>query len=142
MLFRSDNKTIKNPKLTNRGREPELKFVVKADYSDILLNKEYLTNKSNYIIQPNNFSFEITENGNNEYLYTFSSKTVIKTPVVLKLKAKIPTWVEMSNDNEGKDIFSNDAMQKTFGLKYLIDGVYEGFIKNQDCYTELKINIK
>ena len=44
-------------------------------------------------------------------------------------------------DEDGKDIMAPGAMGKTFGLKYLIDGIYDAY-SNDKQYANLGIIIQ
>ena len=43
----------------------------------------------------------------------------------------LPAWVEASNDDSGKDIKKN--IDKTTGLKYLINGVAQAYESYKQC---------
>jgi hypothetical protein len=63
---------------------------------------------------------------------------VHKGTVKIMLKSKIPDWVEAVND----DVGLTSIVDKTFGIKYQIHGVYETFTFKNNYYTEISINIK
>jgi hypothetical protein len=58
--------------------------------------------------------------------------------LLVKLKARIPEWVEEVNDNNGITAVPG----KTYGIKYQINGIYKAFTYKTAYYTEIKINIK
>ena len=59
---------------------------------------------------------------------------------ILGLLKKIPNWIDEYTDDEGLDINKEGAIDKTYGLKYLIGGLNDAYsIEN---YTKITINIK
>lgn len=56
------------------------------------------------------------------------------------LKApQMPNWVFESNDENGKNV--NDNLNKTTGIKYLIEGVADAY-KKDNILTSLKFTVK
>ena len=88
---------------------------------------------------------QITDSPANTHNYTqslnLSSNNLSSSNLSIKLKMFVPDWVNKMNDNEGLDINANDAMSRTYGIEYLINGVYEAFTQKEDFYTEIKISI-
>ena len=58
----------------------------------------------------------------------------------MSLLKKSAPWAEKYTDNVGEDINADDAMEKTFGLKALVDGVYDAY-KSDNTYSSFTINI-
>jgi len=132
-------------KETNGKNAGKFMFSVGIDLSKILLNNEYILDKSNFKINDNDYSIEIIKyNGPLNYTHILKLTTnIIKSSnLIIELKNKLPKWVSNMNDDIGLDIHSNGAMNKTFGIKYLIGGVYDAFINNgNDNYTKIEIKI-
>jgi len=139
-----------NPKTTitkwdrdSRGLSANLaKFSVDADLSGFLLDDSYLMNEDNYELSDKDFSVSVSRAVNNNFGYThtltLSSTMVKKGMLSIKLKSRIPQWVNDVNDDDG----SYAIPQKTYGIKYQIHGVYEAFTFNNDCYTDIKVFMK
>lgn len=138
---KSPKNTIKNLKKDTKGKQNSARFSVNADLSGLLLDENYLKDTSNYILNSKDFNFTITEAVSNSFGYThqlnFTSASVHKGIISIKLKSQIPQWVEEVNDDDG----SMPIKGKTYGLKYQIHGIYEAYTFDNDFYTELKINI-
>jgi hypothetical protein len=123
-----------------KDRNGKVKFAVNVDFSSLLLDNNYLLDIDNY---DNNskYDLEIKQSDSKAYTHTliFSSDKITKGPVVVKLKAKRPNWVDDVNDDDG----TRAIPEKTFGIKYQIDGVFDVFTDgNKDIYyTEIKVNI-
>ena len=138
-----------NPKTkivkAKKDHSGKLTFAVNIDFSKLLLNDEYLKNKNNYTLNDMDYQLQITNSPASVHNYTQSlnltGDKVKPSNLSIKLKMFVPKWVELMNDNEGLDINANEAMGKTYGIKYLINGVYEAFTHQNDFYTEVKINI-
>lgn len=133
---------IHNLQEDNRGRQNKVRFSVNANLSCFLLDDKYLNNTSNYQISNKDFNLTITKAATNPLGYThqlnFTSESVHKGIVSVKLLTQIPKWVEDANDNDGLKPIEG----KTYGIKYQIYGIYEAYTFKNDYYTEIKINIE
>jgi hypothetical protein len=104
--------TIKD--LEKDDRTGKVKFAVNVDFSKLLLDESYLNNVNNY---ENSSKYEmeikpsVTKNGYTHTL-TFTSDKVHKGEVSVKLKAKLPDWVEQVNDYDGTAAVPG----KTYGI--------------------------
>lgn len=62
-----------------------------------------------------------------------------KNECVISLKKKLPEWIVKSNSDDDTNLASPGFSTTTFGLKYLLGGVWESF--NSDNYFEMKLEI-
>lgn len=141
--------SIKEAKIDKRNTD--CKFIVSfgVDYSKFLLDDSYLTDPRNYDVNNKAYSIEISKNNNATYSYTHiirlkldASQPVISKGVVkISLLKKSALWADQFTDQDGENINAEGAMNKTFGLKYLIDGVYDAY-KVDDTYSIFTINIQ
>lgn len=143
-LDKSNPKTaIKSAKKDYHSKK--LSFVVEANLSTFLLNDNYLKDIENYELNDKDYQLQIANSSNNGYGYTHSlklSSDIVKSSnLSIKLKTNVPRWVEEINDEEGINIKADGAMGKTFGIKYLINGVYEAFTQKNEYYTDIKISV-
>ena len=137
----SPKNTIKNLEMDTRGRQNIARFSVNSNLSGFLLDDSYLEDTSNYDINSKDYNLTINKAVSNPFEYThelnFSSESVHKGIISVKLKTQVPQWVEEVNDNDG----SIPLEGKTYGIKYQIYGIYEAFTFSNNFYTEIKINI-
>ena len=141
--------SIKNAKMDRRAVDS--KFIVSfgVDYSGFLLEDSYLTDPDNYEVNNKAYSIEIGKNTNPSSSYTHIIKLKLDPaqPVIsrgnikVSLLKKSAPWAEQFTDHEGVDINAEGAMQKTFGLKTLVDGVYDAY-KADSNYASFTISIK
>ena len=127
------------------------KFVVSfgVDYSGFLLEDSYLTDPANYEVNNKAYTIEISRNPNTSSSYTHiiklkldpSQPVISRGNIKVSLLKKSAPWAEEFTDNNGEDINAEGAMEKTFGLKTLIDGVYDAY-KADATYASFTINIK
>jgi len=138
----SPKTTVNNLEKDSKGKQNTARFSVNANLSGFLLDDNYLQNISNYEISNKDYNLLVSKAATNKFGYThtlnLSSEKVHKGIVSIKLKTKIPQWVEYVNDDDG----IKQITGKTYGIKYQIQGVYEAFSHNNDFYTEIKLNIK
>lgn len=157
--FERDKNSPKNSiyKIKKEGKgkhKGKFMFTIGMDLSlfSILLGDEYLMNTDSYdrLInkQPNNDYFiEMEHNTNPNTNYTHNMKLTtnkISTgELEIILRNNLPDWVSEINDDEGLDIHENNAINKTFGIKYLVEGIYEAYqMRGNEIYTTMKFNLK
>jgi hypothetical protein len=132
---------IRDMKKETRGKNAgKFMFTIGADLSffKTLPGDHYLLDAGNYAIMMNNASagdlwnvdvYENNTQGSN-YTHNIALAAVNKIPVGalrIALAQKAPRWIDAVNDDIGIDINANGAMGKTFGIKYLVEGVYEAY---------------
>jgi len=136
--------TIINWRRDSKGSaQNTARFSVNADLSVFLLDDDYLMNEQNYELSDKDFSLSISKAVNSNFGYTHTlnlSSPIVKknTFLSVKLKNRMPQWIDAVNDNDG----SSAVLGKTYGIKYQIQGVYDAFTFDNDCYTEIKVFIK
>ena len=164
-LSREKGKTktdILNAERASKGlNKGKFMFSVGADFSDLqtLLGKEYLNNPDNYALTINTrpsdaFVLTISENTgtNSKYTHRIQLTATQKIPtgdVEIALVNKEPDWIKDKNDDSGLNIKADDAMDKTYGIKYLTGGIedaYNTVLKEKKetsylPYAKLKVKI-
>lgn len=140
-------KTICKVKKENKGQNAgKFKFSLGIDLSGFLLDRNYLLNTNNYVVNNNNYTLEVKEANINNFSHQLSLITEYVSPcnLTISLKNKFPEWVNEKTDYIGQDIIMDKAEDKTYGLKYLIEGVHKAFVdaNSTDDYTRLTITIK
>ena len=134
------------------------RFAVAVDLSKIPVENDYLTNKSNYNIT-GNYQIESIEKINKKnlcpfdknmvgsatatYVITFSVKSKAIDDLTFELKKQIPKWVFDSDTIDDTNI--NQCLDKTFGFKYLIEGVeqaYSTISEGENTFLKISIPIK
>jgi hypothetical protein len=152
-------KGIKDVSINDRNSSNFI-FAVAVDMSSILVEDSYILDKRNYSIKnanykikgiypfteknikPNSVNMLAKANAKPTHYIVFESTTPNFTNLTFTLKKQIPKWVYETNTNDDSNL--NQNSNKTFGIKYLIEGIneaYETESKNND-YFELTINIK
>jgi hypothetical protein len=147
--------SIYNIKKASSGvQKGNFMFTIGMDLSlfSVLLGDEYLMNTESYAQmiekQSNNDYFiemERSTNPNTKHTHNMklTTENVATGELEIVLRSQMPPWVYEINDDEGLDIFKNDAMNKTFGIKYLVEGVYEAYqMRGNAIYTTMKFNLK
>ena len=65
--------------------------------------------------------------------------------VEIKLLNRLPSWIEESSIDDDTQVGGANFSQTTFGLKYLMQGIYNSYQKNSKgapYYFELDMNFK
>lgn len=140
-LDKSDPKhTLKNLKADKGGR---VRFSVEVNYAPLILSDDYLCNTDLYELSDPKFELvsveRIKEYKKYSHVLTFETDHVHPSTLDVVLKTGVPTWPEQYNDNDGEEITDENA-DKTYGIKYLTDGIASAIIR-KDYYTRMTINI-
>ena len=140
-LDKSDPKqSLKNLKADKGGR---IRFSVEVNYAPLILSDDYLCNTELYELSDSKFELvsveRISEYKKYSHVLTFETKQVHPSTLEIYLKKGIPTWPQQYNDDEGNEITDENA-DKTFGIKYMTDGIFETFA-SKDYYARMTINI-
>lgn len=144
-----------NPQTTIVGAQPDSKngnklfeLTVGVDLSSCLINEDYLLNPAHYELS--NAAFHVSKiinNSNRQSAYTHKVKLTSEDPIIsrgsitLSLTEKLPDWIEELTDEEGESLVDQKDFANTYGLKYLIGGVFDAY---KGSYTAklITINLK
>lgn len=127
-------------KLKRNKRNGLVEFGIAVDFSKLLVDEDYLLNPDNYDLNLE-YSLTVKKSANKrDYILHFSSERIIPGLLNIKLKTnqELPEWVVTTNDEDGVSAISD----KTYGIKYQVNGLRDAFVKNVSSITEIKINIK
>jgi hypothetical protein len=127
-------------------------FTFYANFENEMQNSSFYLDKKNYKWNPN-YELEIsTVTDNNDpatkfytHMYKLETKDLKSETFSLEVIGKTPDWVvSLSSENDSGINPDNDESSKTFGFKYLIDGVSEAFYPNNkiNIINKLEIAIK
>ncbi|OAD45914.1 hypothetical protein LPB303_06400 [Polaribacter atrinae] len=136
-----------------------LQFSIAVDLENIPVDKSYLMNIENYVV-PDGYSINSIEKVDRNKIEKRDFLTVEKTTAThiitvatsskftlqdlkLELSNKIPSWVEESNSIDDRDV--ENELDKTFGLLYLVQGVFEAYTiqdPKNESYFNINIEIK
>ena len=142
-ISHNDRFTIENLKKvkTTQGNRAIVKL--KADFSNLLQDDSFLTDVSNYEVSDDMYQVDnIIKTPGSQYVITLSCPVIKKETLYLRLKNKPPLWVNKCSDTDGGFPDPNEQMQTTYGLSYLIGGVYDAYTFYSDNLAEMKITIK
>lgn len=131
-------------------------FSIAIDLDHVQADNSYLIDKENYKVTEGYVVESIKSidiEGVEKRDYNTISKTTATHIVTISLSSdfrvqdlelelsnKVPSWVVNSNSMDDSDVINE--LNKTFGLHYLVEGVYEAYIKqNSDNRSYFKINI-
>ena len=70
--------------------------------------------------------------------FTIPNGTQIAQDCLIFNSPKLPSWISESNDETGDNIHNN--LDKTTGIKYLIQGVADAY-KNENVCTKMNFNV-
>ncbi len=140
-LKKSDPKhSIENLKIDKNGK---VRFSVEVNYAPFILSDSYLCDTSMYVLNDPKYRVvaveRIKEYKKYSHVIHIEADRVHPSNLEIKLCTGKPDWPEYYNDNDGNAISDSNA-EKTFGIKYMTDGIAEAIIR-KDYYTRMTINI-
>lgn len=125
-------------------------FSIAVDFSQSLQDVSYFLDTTNYELSDKNYSLKveaITDN-NNAALTGFTHVLKLQTKelndeiIRIDIVGKAPSWVYTSTSLNDTRIESDDSeKQKTFGFKYLVDGVCDAYYPKSKSNTVTSISI-
>jgi hypothetical protein len=125
-------------------------FNVAVDFSVSLQDSRYFLDSNNYKLSSN---YQLTVEsiiGNSDVsLKSYSHKLKLQTEALknenlnIEVIGKVPSWVYSHSSNNDKNIEHDlDEVQKTFGFKYLIEGVADAFYPKSSSNTISTITLE
>lgn len=136
--------TICNIRKENKGQQGgTFMFSVGANLNQLPLDKSYVLNAAHYEVSNKDYALSVKEqrSGRFSHVFSLSSQIASRGNITITLKNNFPQWVEDKTDLLGDDLEKDGTTDKTYGLKYLIEGVYDAFTSRQKNYAEFKITI-
>ena len=139
--------SIKGAKVDKKNPNTKFMLSIGADFSDLLLDDEYLMDPANYKISNRSFTISVEKaNGNTKYTHIIKLSlnpqlaNLYKGPLSIELLKSPSAWSEdvTNPDDVGVENITTD---KTYGFKYLVDGVYDAY-SSETAYMKFNINIK
>src|SRR5690606_4802873 len=93
-------------------------------------------------VQQNDLTKLRQNNQNPTHIFVFKSTSIAYKDLVFSLKKNVPNWIYEWNTNDDADIKAN--RNQTFGLKYLVEGIFEAYQSNSSNkdYITFTIQIK
>lgn len=151
--------SVENIRFRGRGGDTFV-FSLAVDFDKLPVDENYVVEQSNYIIEkgdyeiasilpfdrnmvkPNALKKLDQANITPTHILIFENTSNRYSDLVFALKKNVPKWIYTWNTNDDSDIKAN--LKQTFGLKYLVEGVFEAYqnsSSNKD-YITFTINIK
>lgn len=138
----------------------DLRLTLAVDLSKMLIDKNYLTNPANYEIEstdaftlkeiraltPHDLSpVEKRDLPGATHLMVLEAKSVSRQQTLhIKLRNELPTWVAASSSDDDSNTAVAAFSQTTFGLKYLLQGIYDSYKRNTQgtpAYFDLELKL-
>ena len=146
---------IESAKPETRGPNTGMfRFAVGVNLDGFGFDESYIKDPENYRINNEDYSIEIERIGDSEKSrsevlknythYLLLSTNKIKTEELeIELLRQMPNWVNQSHSMNDKNQIG-DELSKTYGIKYLIDGVKDAYlaaVKDSDTYFKISVSI-
>jgi len=138
-----------------------IQLALAVDLGNMFIDEDYLTNPNNYKVESdddirilsiskiNGKQISPAERkyaGSATHIFLLAMKQISNEQTVnIKLLNHLPSWVEQSSSDDDTNVNGSRFAQTTFGLKYLLRGIYDSYKMNAEeepYYFELKMKFK
>lgn len=149
---------IEDVEISRRSADP-FSFAIAVDLSAIPVEEAYKTNPENYEILEGEYEIAAIspidkkdihpsdwiriQAAKATHIIQVQATSGVYSDLNLAIKKQIPQWVYQTDTEDDTDIAS--VMDKTFGFKYLIEGIneaYETVAQQKDYYFEIHLPIR
>lgn len=141
------------------GRGGPFRFALAVDLSRIPVSEPYKTSRANYEVLEGNYRIDSIfaivkkdiqpsdwvriESAGATHLVLVEAEGQSFSDLTIAMKKQIPDWVYRTDTEDDRDVEA--SMSKTFGFKYLVEGVseaYETLADKKDHYFELEVPVR
>ena len=129
---------------TRRTGGDQLTIALNVDFSDLLVDENYLLDKNNYVINNTHYRIDtVLKSGDRRFTHTIKLSATSNTPtkIIVSLLNQMPSWIEEYNDETGSTPNPNDSLQRTYGLKTLMGAVYGAYTQKENTLCDMEISI-
>jgi hypothetical protein len=144
-------KLVINDAKVGTKNDKDFQFSIATNLGFLKMDETYLSDIANYEV-PTNYKLvsvvkneDLTNEGLKDYTHIFTIKTQDlkqNQEVFVKLKSKLPSWVEASSTEDDSSPNEPAQQKKTFGVKYLIEGVSSAYADKYEGKEQFSINVK
>lgn len=136
--------TISN--ISQGGRDNKFRIKFSMNLSPLPVSDAYLLNRNNYIISSGYAIDSIYRSGQDK----FTHEVILVAPkpqtgtLAFSLKKQLPDWIHTSNLDEDKGMTPDELEGKTFGIRYLLEGIYNAYAAydQHSDYFSISISVK
>lgn len=137
--------SIKGAKIDRKNPTTRFMMSIGVDFSKLLLDDDYLLNPSNYEVSNKSFTISVDKaNSNPRYTHIVKLSlnpqmlNLYKGSITIHLLKQPSSWSEAVTNTDDVDNITTD---KTYGFKYLVDGVFDAY-NSDKSYAKFNVNIK
>ncbi|WP_118195594.1 hypothetical protein [Albibacterium indicum] len=149
---------IEDVTVNERSSAP-FSFAVAVDLSKMPVEESYKLDTANYEVLEGNYMIDSImkieqddihstdwiriQEAKATHLFLFDAQGKAFSDLTFAMKKQIPSWVYHTDSEDDTSVEGREA--KTFGFKYLVEGVseaYETVAQNKDHYFEIKVPVR
>ena len=143
-LDRSDKYVIKN---AETGRTPSgeqaLAFELKMQIPETLQDESRLLDPESYQVTPNSYKLSRVRQGKDGAVYLrLESSEIVLGDIAVSLKQTMPKWIADIHAEENTDILNPDNLSRTYGIKYILEGLQRPYESEAASLFTLKVTLK
>ncbi len=136
---------LKAKKADKGIHEGKFQFSVGVNYQRSLLNEDFIMDPSNYKVM-DNYELEIIkcniEGINYSHILKLTTNSLKTGTVTIRFFNSVPEWIKEINSEDDQIITVPGETEKTFGFRYLVEGIYEAYkLRNNNNDNLYEINI-
>jgi len=145
-------KIITNASMGVDGSDRKIfEFSIAVDFALSMQDMDFFLDTSIYKISNPSYRISIDKLNNNNsnistngftHLIKLSTNELREETLKIDIRRRIPSWIQESTSSDDCNIVVVDSIQqKTFGLRYLIEGVYDAYYPKSLSNIESSISI-
>ena len=143
-LDRSDKYVIKN---AETGRTPSgeqaLAFELKMQIPETLQDESRLLDPESYQVTPSSYKLSRVRQGKDGAVYLrLESSAIVLGDIAVSLKQAMPKWIADVHAEENTDILNPNNLSRTYGIKYILEGLQRPYESEAASLFTLKVTLK
>jgi hypothetical protein len=131
------------------GPDNMFRIRLKADFSELPVSEAYLLDPANFSLTAG-YKVESVKaqpgdrGGGATHEVTLVAQKALPGTIRLSLNNRLPDWVAASNLDADKGLAPTALESKTFGIRYLVSGMYDAYYtrESQPQYFTISISVK
>lgn len=149
-------------KVKKDRKSDDIQLALGINLNNMFIDQDYLADPSNYVVESSvpvkiksirpideNTDLSVNQNslrGRMSHVIVLSTEKAVRNEeVTIKLLNKLPGWVEKSSSDDDTNLGAATFPTTTFGLKYIMNGIYDSYKKlangTQPVYFTIKLKL-
>lgn len=135
-------RTIREAEIgTTRDGKRGFAFEINLDYPKTLLDKSAWLMKSSYVCSDGAYRLESVKEVDGRVRLRVGADAVKRGQLQIAYEQALPQWIYAVHSEQNRDIYAESAMESTYGIKYILEGMQRPYQTTAKKLAELTIQI-